>query len=187
MYRIFSPGYIEVITGPMFSGKSEELIKRIKTLGYANAKTLVVKPSLDDRWKKDMIISRAGGSIETISAISATEILKHIDESYKAVAIDEAQFFKEDLLDVVTKLANKGIRIIVSCLDTDFAGQPFGQAPQLLAIAEFVTKLHAVCFVCGNAASMTYRKSSSNEVVMIGDDEYEARCRKCHQDGLASK
>ncbi len=96
-----------------------------------------------------MIISRAGGSIETISAISATEILKHIDESYKAVAIDEAQFFKEDLLDVVTKLANKGIRIIVSCLDTDFAGQPFGQAPQLLAIAEFVTKLHAVCFVCG--------------------------------------
>ncbi len=187
MYRVFSDGHIEVITGPMFSGKSEELIKRIKTLGYAKVKTLVIKPIVDNRWEKGKIISRAGASIDTIQLEKGEDILSKWDSSYKAVAIDEAQFFGEEIVDVVTTLASNGVRVIVSCLDTDFAGKPFSSAPSLMAIAEFVTKLQAVCFNCGNAASMTYRKTMSQETVIVGDEEYEARCRRCHYEGMKTR
>ncbi|TCG10516.1 thymidine kinase [Mycoplasma todarodis] len=187
MYRVFSGGHIEVITGPMFSGKSEELIKRIKTLGFAKIKTLAIKPMMDDRWEKGKIISRAGASIDTIQIEAAKEILSQWDPSYKAVAIDEAQFFGADLVEIATELANRGVRVIISCLDTDFAGKPFSSAPQLLAIAEFVTKLQAVCFKCGNAASKTHRKTDSQERVVVGDSEYEAMCRSCHTKALNSK
>ncbi|CAM9099263.1 thymidine kinase [Mycoplasma todarodis] len=187
MYRVYSGGHIEVITGPMFSGKSEELIKRIKTLGFAKTKTLVIKPMMDDRWEKGKIISRAGSSIDTKQMNKASEILEEWNESYKAVAIDEAQFFGDELVEIATILANKGVRVIISCLDTDFMGKPFASAPQLLAVAEFVTKLQAVCFKCGNPASKTLRKTDSQETVVVGDSEYEARCRNCHQEGMNNK
>ncbi|CAM9119366.1 thymidine kinase [Mycoplasma marinum] len=187
MYRVFAEGHIEVITGPMFSGKSEELIKRIKTLGFAKVKTLVIKPSIDDRWEKGKIISRAGVSVDTTQAKTAKEILEYWDESYKAIAIDEAQFFGKEIVDIAVNLANQGVRVIVSCLDTDFQGKPFASSPQLLSVAEFVSKLQAVCFQCGYAASMTYRKTDSQETVVVGDKEYEARCRSCHFKGTNEK
>ncbi len=181
MHRNFNPGIIEVITGPMFAGKSEELIKRIKTLGYAKVKTLVIKPKIDTRWKEKEIVSRAGTSIETFVAKDVNDIAKRWSDEFTAIAIDEAQFFNKDLLKLVKELADKGIRVIVSCLDTDFTGEPFGIAPSLLAMAEFVTKLKAVCFACGSAASMTKRLTKEKARIIIGDGEYEARCRECHQ------
>ncbi len=187
MYRIFSDGHIEIITGPMFAGKSEELIKRIKTLGYAGVKTLVIKPTIDNRWEKGKIISRAGTSIDTFQAKNANEIMENYNKTYKAVCIDEAQFFGDEILDVVVYLANNGVRVIVSCLDTDFLGKPFGCTPNLLAIAELVSKLQAVCFKCGHAATMTFRKGDSVETVVVGDSEYEARCRSCHIQGMLEK
>ncbi len=180
MYRRFNPGLIEVITGPMFAGKSEELIKRIKTLGYAKIKTLVVKPMIDNRWTKEKIVSRSGSSIETFVAKTTQEIEEKCTEDYKAIAIDEAQFFDAGIIELIKKLANRGTRVIISCLDTDFKGKPFGSAATILSIAEFVTKLKAVCFTCGAAASMTKRITSQSNTIVIGDDEYEARCRQCH-------
>ncbi len=187
MYRKYNDGTIEVITGSMFAGKSEELIRRIKLLGYGNTKTLVVKPSLDTRWLMSKIVSRSGSSIETVEASTSEDILKAWDLSYKAVAIDEAQFFDAGLVDVITTLANKGVRVVVSCLDQDFEGKPFGFIPNILAIAEHVDKLSAVCMKCGTAASMTFRKGKSQEQIEVGDAEYEARCRSCHFKGQLEK
>ena len=188
MYRIYSKGIIEVIAGPMFSGKSEELIKRIKILGYAKTPTLVVKPNIDTRWEKGKIFSRAGSSIETVSVSSSKEILEKVkDGKYEAVAIDEVQFLDLDVTKVVEKLAKDGIRVIISGLDTDYLGKPFGAMPKLLAIAELVDKQQAVCNSCGNAATMTYRLSREGERVQIGNKEYEPRCRSCHKNGMMGK
>ncbi|MCP4336813.1 MAG: thymidine kinase [Mycoplasma sp.] len=181
MYRSFKPGMIEIITGPMFAGKSEELIKRIKTLGFAKVKTLVIKPKIDIRWKEEEIVSRAGTSIETFVAKNVKEIQKKWTDDFSAIAIDEAQFFEEDLIPFVLDLAKRGVRVIISCLDMDFKGEPFGIAPTLLSVAEFVTKLKAVCFSCGMAASLTKRIISDKRTILIGDGEYEARCRQCHE------
>lgn len=190
MYRVYSDGMIEVITGPMFSGKSEELIRRIKTLAYGKIKTLVIKPNIDKRWDEKKIITRAGFEIEAHNIKNSLEILDLIkSDDYNAICIDEAQFFDTNLINVVVELANSGKRVIISGLDQDSEGKPFGIMPQLLAIADVVEKQQAVCFNCGRAATMTFRKNTNNDnQVVIGDTEiYEARCRECHYKGQMQK
>lgn len=183
-------GRIEVITGPMYSGKSEELIKRIKIYGYAGLRILIIKPTVDTRWDEKEIISRAGSKIETKTAKNAYDLYKLLIESerkngklFDVVAIDEAQFFDDGIIDVAGILANKGKIVIISALDTDFRMKPFGPVPQLLAIAEKVDKLVAVCMQCGEFATTTFRVSGGDEVVQVGNHEYEARCRECHLKG----
>lgn len=181
MYRKRPDGMIEVITGPMFSGKSEELIKRITTLTYAEIKTLVIKPKIDTRFSENEIISRSGTSIKTYSVSNVAEIKKLYDKSYKAVVIDEVQFFDMELVYFIDELANNGTLVIVSGLDLDFERKPFGIMPHILAIAEEVVKLKAVCLTCKNAAACSYRKSTSKNTIELGDiNEYEAKCRQCH-------
>lgn len=182
----YQNGKISVIVGPMFAGKSEELIKRVKRYGFAGIKTLVIKPKLDTR-AHGVIKSRNGAAHKTVSVENANEILKIWNPDYRVVAIDEAQFFDEDIVEVATYLANKQVRVIISALDTDFEGRPFGVIPQLLAIAEKVTKLTAVCMVCGSEASMSYRNSLSQSLIEVGDSEYEARCRKCHNQSMTER
>ena len=178
----YQNGKIEVIVGPMFAGKSAKLINTIRRYGYSGVKTLVIKPAIDSRHDAETIKSRTGAEIDTVIVKSAKEILNAFDgNNYSVVAIDEAQFFNDDLVEVVTKLAKKDIRVIISALDLDFDGNPFGVTPKLLAIAEKVTKLSAICMKCGNDASMSYRKNKSKEIIEIGDNEYEARCRSCHK------
>ena len=189
MYRVYSEGIIEVITGPMFAGKSEELIKRVKILGYANIPVLIVKPAIDNRWSKEKIFSRAGNSIKTASIKHLSEITKRFDKvNYKALAIDEVQFFDAEIIDLIINFANKGIRVIISGLDQDFEGKPFGIMPKLLAIADLVDKQHAVCNVCGRAATMTFRKNiNRHDQILVGDKEYEPRCRECHYKGMLAR
>ena len=187
MFKRYYDGIIEVITGPMFSGKSEELIKRIKQGSYAKIKTLVVKPSADDRWDQEKIISRSGSEVKTARVKTAKDILKLWNEEYKIVAIDEAQFLEKDLINVVSYLANKGVRVIVSALDQDADGKPFGQIPELLAIAEIVSKQTAICMRCGREATMTFYKGIKSKKIIVGDSEYEARCRNCHYRGFLEK
>ena len=187
MFKRYYDGIIEVITGPMFSGKSEELIKRIKQAGYAKIKTLVVKPSADDRWDQEKIISRAGTEVKTGRINDAKDILKLWNDEYKIVAIDEAQFLEKDLIKVINYLANKGVRVIVSALDQDADGNPFGEIPKLLAIAEIVSKQTAICMRCGREATMSFFKGKKSKKIVVGDNEYEARCRNCHYRGTLEK
>lgn len=186
MYRKYSEGIIEVITGPMFSGKSEELIKRIIILSYAEIPTLVVKPAIDNRFSETEIKSRNGTSIKSFS-VDKTKDIKELFEkgNYKSVVIDEAQFFDEDIIDFVDHLANKGIRVIVCGLDQDFKRRPFKIMANIMSIADDIVKLKAVCLVCKNAASCSFRTSASSDTIEIGDiEKYEARCRQCHENGM---
>lgn len=187
MFKRYYDGIIEVITGPMFSGKSEELIKRIKQAGYAKIKTLVVKPSADDRWDKEKIISRAGTEVKTARIKKAKDIIELWDDDYKIVAVDEGQFLGKDLIDVATYLANKGVRVIISALDQDAEGKPFGAIPELLAIAEIVSKQTAICMRCGKEATISFYKGKKSKQIVVGDSEYEARCRQCHYHGMLEK
>lgn len=188
MFRTYSKGTIEVITGPMFSGKSEELIKRIRILGYAKINTLVVKPSLDTRWDKDSVISRTGATLKTFSVKDTKELKQRFDEgNFDAVAIDEVQFFDSKLIDYLIHLANNGVRVIASGLDMDWKGMPFGILPNLLAVSDSVSKQQAVCNQCGKAASMTFKLKGNNAQVEVGDTEYEPRCRMCHHRGMLEK
>ncbi|MDF2699084.1 MAG: tdk [Haloplasmataceae bacterium] len=187
MYYTGRDGWIEVISGSMFAGKTEELIRRIKRLQYAKKNILVFKPVIDDRYSLDEVVSHSGVSIKSIVVKNAKEILKYIDEKVDVVAIDEVQFFEDDIVALCDYLADKGIRVMVAGLDRDFRGEPFGCMPQLLTKAEFVTKLTAICSVCGAPATRTQRfvnnkpASYSDPVVMVGAAEsYEPRCRHCH-------
>lgn len=186
MYQKYSEGTIEVITGPMFSGKSEELIKRIIILSYAEIPTLVIKPEIDNRFSHTDITSRNGKSIKSHSAKNTKDIEKLFNsKKYKALVIDEVQFFDKDIINFVDRLAVNGIRVIVCGLDQDYKRRPFGIMANLMAIADNITKLKAVCLVCKNAASCSYRFSSSENTIEIGDtDKYEARCRQCHEKGM---
>ncbi|WKX02409.1 thymidine kinase [Candidatus Mycoplasma mahonii] len=186
-YKKYSEGLIEVIVGPMFSGKSEELIKRIKQVGYAKMKSLVFTPIIDDRWDGEKIISRAGGSVKTKKIKKAKDILKFWDPTFKVVAIDEAQFFDKGILEVITTLANNGVRVIISALDLDYTGKPFGHVPEILAMAEMVSKESAICVVCRREATQTYKKQPGGPQVQVGNEEYEARCRECHRRGTLSR
>ena len=188
MYYTGKDGWIEVICGSMFAGKSEELIRRIRRLQYAKKNILVFKPSLDYRYNIDEVVSHNGDSIKSIAIEKPEDILKYIDGRIDAVAIDEVQFFDSSIVNILDYLADKGIRVIVAGLDRDFRGEPFGPMPEILTKGEFVTKLTAICNVCGAPATRTQRlvnnkpASYHDPIVLVGASEsYEPRCRHCHQ------
>ena len=174
-------GWIEVICGPMFSGKTEELIKRLRKAVIARQKVKVFKPALDTRFHEEQIVSHSDQKLLATPLAYARAMLEHVDEALDVVGVDEAQFFDEDLADVCERLANMGKRVICAGLDLDYKGEPFGSMPRLLTIAEFVTKSNAICVKCGSPASRSQRITPSTEKVVLGATEsYEARCRKCH-------
>jgi thymidine kinase len=173
-------GWIEVIAGSMFSGKSEELIRRLNRARIARLKVQVFKPKIDNRYSEAEIASHSGLKHMSVPVSGAQEILRHVEKEVDVVGIDEGQFFDIELLDVANELAGRGIRVIIAGLDQDFMGKPFEPMPQLLAIAEFITKTHAICVKCGGTASYSQRTFESEELVEVGaSGKYEARCRKC--------
>ncbi len=173
-------GWIEVITGCMFSGKTEELIRRLRRAKIAKQKVVIFKPIIDTRYSNNSIVSHSEQSLPSILIKDVKEILDFVEDA-QVIGIDEAQFFSNDLIDVCNKLADEGKRIIVAGLDMDYKGIPFEPMPQLLSVAEYITKSLAICVVCGNPADRTQRKTASSERVVVGAaDVYEARCRKCH-------
>lgn len=176
-------GWIEVICGSMFSGKTEELIRRLKRAKIANQKVEIFKPKVDTRYDDVKVVSHDANTILATPVENSLKLLNHT-EGVNVIGIDEAQFFDEQLTDVCQKLALKGIRVIVAGLDMDYKGVPFGTIPQLLAVAEYITKVHAICSHCGNLATHSYRKVADNQRVMLGEkDTYEPRCRTCYAMG----
>ena len=175
-------GAIEVICGSMFSGKTEELLRRIKRAQIARQKVQVFKPLIDNRYSADHVQSHDANKVLSRPVEKARDILKLVEDTTRIVGIDEAQFFDDLVVEVAQKLANRGVRVICAGLDMDFRGQPFGPMPRLLAVAESVTKLSAVCMVCGDAASRSQRTSADSSRIAVGAKEmYEARCRFCHE------
>lgn len=175
------PGWIEVICGSMFSGKTEELIRRMKRVQFAHQSLAIFKPKIDTRYSDYDVVSHEGNAIHSIPVASAAEILEHaLAGDVSVVGIDEAQFFDKHIVEVVQTLANHGIRVIVAGLDMDFRGVPFGNMPELMAIAEYVTKVHAICVRCGDLANHSHRLTKSNKIVELGEkDIYEPICRHC--------
>lgn len=172
-------GWVEVICGSMFSGKTEELIRRLRRADIANLPTRIFKPTIDTRYAKDAIVSHNQVSIPSITVHHSQDMLFSL-EGVDVVGVDEAQFFDAELPGVVREMANRGIRVIVAGLDMDFRGEPFGPMPALLAMAEFVTKVHAICQVCGSLANYSYRLSQAEHQVLLGEKTtYEPRCRNC--------
>lgn len=181
-------GRIEVICGSMFSGKSEELIRRLRRAVIARQKVQAFKPEMDDRYSPDDIVSHDERRIECTKVERASEILDLIEDETRVVAIDEAQFLGEGLVEVCEDLAYRGKRVIVAGLDQDFRGKPFEPIPQLLALAENITKTMAVCMVCGAPANKTQRLIESDERIVVGAGEtYEPRCRKCYRPPKSTK
>ncbi len=187
MYQLYRPGYIEVISGCMFAGKTEELIRRIKVLEFAKKNILVFKPAIDNRYSETKVVSHGGSSVESIIINDPKQILDYVKDETDVVAVDEVQFFSEDIVAVCDLLAKQGKRVMVAGLDTDFRGEPFGVMPKLITTAEFVTKLTAVCMTCGAPATRTQRlvngepASYFDPIILVGAAEsYEARCRHCH-------
>ncbi len=173
-------GWIEVICGSMFSGKTEELIRRLKRAKIANLKVEIFKPSVDVRYDEVKIVSHDTNFIVSTPVDNAQAILL-LTEDVDVVGIDEAQFFDDEITHVCEQLALKGIRVIAAGLDMDYMGKPFGQMPNLLAIADYITKLHAICVKCGNIANISYRKVADKGQVLLGEkDVYEPRCRDCY-------
>lgn len=172
-------GWIEVICGSMFSGKTEELIRRLKRAEFAKLKVEIFKPSVDKRYHEAEVVSHDSNSIRSTPVNTAEEILL-LTEEVDVVGIDEAQFFDSKLPDVCSQLANKGIRVLVAGLDMDYLGQPFGPIPQILAMAEYVTKVHAICMQCGDLANHSHRITDNNQLVLVGEkDHYLPLCRSC--------
>lgn len=173
-------GWIEVICGSMFSGKTEELIRRLKRARIANLKVEIFKPSIDVRYDEVQIVSHDENAIQSTPIDNSQKILL-LAQDVDVVGIDEAQFFDSEITNVCEQLALRGARVIVAGLDMDYKAQPFGQMPNLLAVADYITKLHAICMVCGNIANYSYRKSVEEAQVVIGEkDKYEPRCRHCY-------
>ncbi len=172
-------GSIEVITGSMFSGKTEELIRRLKRARFAGLKVEIFKPCVDRRYSENRVVSHDDKSINSTPVENATSILLMAGDC-DVVGIDEAQFFDNSIIEVCNKLADDGKRVVVAGLDMDFMGRPFGPMPDLLAIAEYVTKVHAICTRCGNLAQYSYRKTSDERQILLGEkDIYEPLCRDC--------
>ena len=172
-------GWIEVICGPMFSGKSEELIRRLRRAEIARQRVQIFKHAIDARYDAASIVSHSRQSLPSIAVSSASEILAGVEDRTELVAIDEAQFFTDDLVDACDRLANQGKRIIVAGLDLDYRGQPFGPMPALMCRAEYVTKQLAICMVCGDPAGFTQRLTPSRDRIQVGaSGMYEARCRQ---------
>jgi thymidine kinase len=182
-------GWLEVVCGPMFSGKSEELIRRLRRAEIAGQRALIVKPTVDDRYDVGHVVSHAGARMRAVTADASADVPR-LAQGYDAVGIDEVQFFDEDIVDAIDSLVRRGTRVVAAGLAQDFRGLPFGAMPTLLCVAEFVDKLEAVCHRCGGPATMTQRLVGgqpapfSGETVVIGAlDSYEARCRGCYQPG----
>lgn len=172
-------GWIEVVCGSMFSGKTEELIRRLNRAKIAKQKVEIFKPAIDVRYHEEDIVSHNQNAIRSTPVNASDEILLMTSDC-EVVGIDEAQFFDAGIVDVVNKLAENGKRVIIAGLDMDSKGVPFGPMPALMAVAEYVTKVHAICVVCGDIAHYSYRKTPDEQQVMLGEsDTYEARCRKC--------
>ncbi len=173
-------GWIEVICGSMFSGKTEELIRRLKRAEYAKQKIEIFKPAIDTRYHEQMVVSHNENAIRSTPVTSSSSILLYAND-IDVVGIDEAQFFDMELVNVCNTLANRGVRVIIAGLDTDFRGLPFGPIPNLMAVAEYVTKVHAICIRCGYLAHHSYRIGSEESLVVLGEkQEYEALCRDCY-------
>ncbi len=181
-------GWIEVITGSMFSGKTEELIRRLKRARFANQTVEIFKPIVDIRYSLEEVVSHDANAIKSTPVDSAGNILLLASNNVNVVGIDEAQFFDKGLTAVCDELANQGIRVIVAGLDMDFRGKPFGPMPDLLAAAEYVTKVHAICLRCGNLAQYSYRKAADEKLVLLGEkDAYEPLCRVCYHEASSKK
>jgi thymidine kinase len=177
-------GWIEVICGSMFSGKTEELIRRLKRATIANLKVEIFKPAVDQRYDDLQVVSHDANTIHSIPVEHAQNILL-LANNADVIGIDEAQFFDAGITEVCETLALKGIRVIIAGLDMDYLGKPFGPVPQLLAVADYITKLHAICVKCGNIANISYRKIPEGEQVVLGEfDIYEPRCRVCYHKNL---
>ena len=176
-------GWIEVVCGSMFSGKTEELIRRLKRAQIANQVVEIFKPAIDTRYDEEKVVSHDANYILSTPVPNASKILELIKE-VDVVGIDEAQFFDDDITDVCQELASRGIRVIVSGLDMDYQVKPFGPMPALLSVSEYITKLHAICSHCGNLATHSYRLIPNEDKVLLGEKEsYEARCRTCYAMG----
>ncbi|MBU9724355.1 MULTISPECIES: thymidine kinase [Bacillaceae] len=181
-------GWLEVVCGSMFSGKSEELIRRVRRASYGRQKVQVFKPQIDNRYSEKEVVSHNGNKVYAMPIEKASSILDLLEKDTQVVAIDEVQFFNEDVVDVVQALADQDLRVIVAGLDQDFRGEPFGHVPTLMALAETVTKLQAICLTCGSPASRTQRlingkpASYDDPIILVGASEsYEPRCRHCHE------
>lgn len=173
-------GWIEVVCGSMFSGKTEELIRQLNRAKIARQKVEIFKPAIDKRYHAEDIVSHNENSIRSTPVNTAEEILLFAGDC-DVVGIDEAQFLDNNLVEVCNNLASRGKQVIVAGLDMDFSGKPFGPMPLLLSIAEYVTKVHAICVVCGDVAQYSYRKVTSQDKILLGEtDSYEARCRRCY-------
>jgi thymidine kinase len=180
-------GWIEVVCGSMFSGKSEELIRRLRRAQIARQKVQIFKPQFDTRYAQDEIVSHSEMRIPSTNVASAAELLRSVDDDTEVVGIDEGQFFDAELPAVCNALADRGKRVIVAGLDQDYLGKPFEPMPQLLAIAEYITKTLAICMVCGNPANHTQRLVVSSDRLLLGaQGTYEARCRRCFDPALSS-
>ena len=172
-------GWIEVVCGSMFSGKTEELLRRLTRARIARQKVEVFKPGIDKRYDEDDVVSHDSKKSSSIPVENASQILFYA-EDFEVVGIDEAQFFGDELVSVCNELADKGKRVIIAGLDMDYLGKPFGPIPQLLATAEYVTKVHAICMKCGNLANYSHRTVKNDKLVVLGEtDAYEPLCRKC--------
>lgn len=187
MYEMYHSGWIETITGSMFSGKSEELIRRLRRGIYAKQKVIVFKPVIDDRYHKEKVVSHDGNEIEAINISTSREILNQDLDNVDVIGIDEVQFFDGEIVNIVEQLAKNGHRVVVAGLDMDFRGEPFEPMPKLLAVSEQVTKLQAVCAVCGSPSSRTQRLINGepakidDPIILVGANEsYEPRCRAHH-------
>lgn len=177
-------GWIEVICGSMFSGKTEELIRRLRRAQYAKMKVEIFKPSVDTRYHEEMVVSHDETAIQSTPVPSSSNILL-LAGDVEVIGIDEAQFFDDELVNVCNQLANQGIRVIVAGLDMDYLGKPFGPIPQLMAVAEYVTKVHAICMKCGDLANHSHRITENDSLVLLGEtDSYEPLCRACFQNAI---
>lgn len=182
--RSIKSGWIEIVCGSMFSGKTEELIRRLKRARIAKQKVEIFKPAVDTRYDEDDVVSHDSNSVSSTPVQNATQILFYA-EDFEVVGIDEAQFFGPELVNVCNELAANGKRVIVAGLDMDYLGKPFGPIPSLLATAEYVTKVHAICMRCGNLANHSHRFIKGDKLVVLGEtDAYEPLCRSCFQKAL---
>ena len=173
-------GWIEVICGSMFSGKTEELIRRVKRTQFAQQKLILFKPDIDRRYSDEDVVSHQGSAVPAVLVGHSNEILLLVNDE-RVVAIDEAQFFDTGIVEVCSELANRGVRVICAGLDMDYLGNPFGPMPALLSIAEYVTKVHAICVDCGNLAQFSYRFTQESTQVLVGAVEsYKPLCRSCY-------
>ena len=182
--RNLKRGWIEVVCGSMFSGKTEELLRRIKRATFANQHVELFKPAIDVRYDEEEVVSHDANSMQSTPVHNSAEILLYVNmDTVEVVGIDEVQFFDDGIVDVCNQLANNGIRVIVAGLDMDYLGKPFGCMPKLLAVAEYVTKTHAICVKCGDLAQFSHRLVASDRQVLLGEkDSYEPLCRHCYNE-----